>query len=513
MILHGHEEDLLKWSCKFCRIGTGINSTHKCQVLVSPSSLTIKWWSGPMQRERKFLAKNILRASSFEEDKFRVIVHILTTPDSNGESEYKQYEVHSFSTPDGIETFSAAVNAVAFSARGISGKCLVFINPISGTRSGPKRFRLVEPLFKLVGVECNVVVTTHHGHASEIVSKVDIDQYSAIISVSGDGTLNEIFTALISRHDGAKAILKPVGIIPAGSEGTLAKISTFFNSYAAAYIILKCHEIRPLDVLRIVQQDITMFSVCGVGWGIPGKVAEESENLRSTYGRSRYAVSAIKEIIAWKGCKGTLEVLPARERPLCTCGPNCLRCRSGAAIAAKMAQEEEVDPYQGGIKIADGMSMSKLVARIPKSDCAKGKKEEREEATEEASPTLECSMFEDTRAEGSEAVKDGSPVLKREEEAKWSKSVEILASREISGQSESDGREQVVQDEQKTEQESQAAQSKEARPPTLQVTEKETVVLPREDESGAEQEPQPQPQPQPQGQRQRQRQLLCLRQG
>ena len=35
--------------------------------------------------------------------------------------------------------------------------------------------------------------------------------------------------------------------------------------------------------------------------------------LRSTYGRSRYAVSAIKEIIAWKGCKGTLEVRRSEE--------------------------------------------------------------------------------------------------------------------------------------------------------------------------------------------------------
>eukprot|EP00960_Hanusia_phi_P070696 767368-Hanusia_phi.AAC.3 len=61
------------------------------------------------------------------------------------------------------------------------------------------------------------------------------------------------------------------------------------------------------------------------------------------------------------------------------------------------------------------MSMSKLVAHIPKAVSAKGQ-EEREEATEEASPTLECSMFEDTRVEGSEAVKDGSPVMKKEHE-------------------------------------------------------------------------------------------------
>jgi hypothetical protein len=36
------------------------------------------------------------------------------------------------------------------------------------------------------------------------------------------------------------------------------------------YIILKSHEVRPLDVLKIEQDNVTVFSVCGVGWGLPG---------------------------------------------------------------------------------------------------------------------------------------------------------------------------------------------------------------------------------------------------
>ena len=71
----------------------------------------------------------------------------------------------------------------------------------------------------------------------------------------------------------------------AGSEGTLAKISTYFNPLAAAWVILKRHEVRPLDVLEVTQSGEVTYSVCGIGWGIPGKMAEESEALRSKYGR------------------------------------------------------------------------------------------------------------------------------------------------------------------------------------------------------------------------------------
>jgi hypothetical protein len=130
-----------------------------------------------------------------------------------------------------------------------------------------------------------------------------------VLSVSGDGTVNEIYTGLISRPDSAKAVLMPVGIVPAGSEGTLAKMATYFNPFAAAYVILKSHEVRPLDVLKVAQGAEICFALCGVGWGIPGKVAEESEQLRSTYGRSRYAVSAIKEFVAFKGCSGLCSTL------------------------------------------------------------------------------------------------------------------------------------------------------------------------------------------------------------
>ena len=299
-----HAEDLLEWSCRFCRVGVG--QVHKCTTVVGPTYLQIKWWTfpSPMQRERKLHAHNILRASIAFEPKIRVTVHVLTTPDAHGDSEYKTYEFTDFPNDEQPDTFAAAVNAIAFSERPLSGRVLVFVNPISGSRSGPKRFKAIEPLFVLVGLECEVITTTHHGHAAEVIAAANLDKYSAVLSVSGDGTVNEIYTGLISRPDSVKAVLMPVGIVPAGSEGTLAKMSTHFNPFAAAYVILKSHEVRPLDVLKVAQGTEICFALCGVGWGMPGKVAEESEQLRSTYGRSRYAVSALKEFVAFKGCPG-----------------------------------------------------------------------------------------------------------------------------------------------------------------------------------------------------------------
>ncbi|MGB1601839.1 MAG: acylglycerol kinase family protein, partial [Promethearchaeia archaeon] len=181
-----HAEDLLEWSCRFCRVGVG--QVHRCTAVVGPTYLQIRWWTfpSPIQRERKLEAHNVLRASISHEPRLRVTVHVLTTPDANGDSEYKTYEFTDFANDEDSETFAAAVNAIAFSERPLPSdkRVLVFVNPISGSRSGPKRFRAIEPLFRLVGLECEVITTTHHGHAAEVIATANLDQYSAVLSVS-----------------------------------------------------------------------------------------------------------------------------------------------------------------------------------------------------------------------------------------------------------------------------------------------------------------------------------------
>ena len=49
-------------------------------------------------------------------------------------------------------------------------------------------------------------------------------------------------------------------------------------------------QVVAIDVMRIAQGRSEMHSVCGVGWGLGGKLAEESEALRDIFGPARYLV-------------------------------------------------------------------------------------------------------------------------------------------------------------------------------------------------------------------------------
>ena len=61
---------------------------------IQSDELYVSWRSGLLKRDRSFHPKNILRAT-WTEGSDTTVVHVLTSPDSNGESVYKQYQVGS----------------------------------------------------------------------------------------------------------------------------------------------------------------------------------------------------------------------------------------------------------------------------------------------------------------------------------------------------------------------------------------------------------------------------------
>jgi hypothetical protein len=78
--------------------------------------------------------------------------------------------------------------------------------------------------------------------------------------------------------------------IAAGSECAFAKMVTYVHVLSAAWVLIKGHKESAVDVLRVTQGADVRHAVCGVGWGIGGKLAEESEELRHTFGPARYLV-------------------------------------------------------------------------------------------------------------------------------------------------------------------------------------------------------------------------------
>ncbi len=94
----------------------------------------------------------------------------------------------------------------------------IIINPVSGgarPSAGRERVALAAAIRDSRGNPGDVLVTERPGHALELARKARVDGANVIFAWGGDGTINEIATALAFGD-------VPLGIVPAGSGNGLA---------------------------------------------------------------------------------------------------------------------------------------------------------------------------------------------------------------------------------------------------------------------------------------------------
>ena len=101
---------------------------------------------------------------------------------------------------------------------------LILINPASGTRLARKMFRnIVKPNLDERQLTYEVIETEYAGHAENLVmSMVGLkDTYFAIVVISGDGLIHEVYNGLARRNDWNDVCDIPLGIVPGGSGNAL----------------------------------------------------------------------------------------------------------------------------------------------------------------------------------------------------------------------------------------------------------------------------------------------------
>ena len=95
-------------------------------------------------------------------------------------------------------------------------RILVIANPVSGRGAAQKLLPLVEPTLGEAGHEVRVRLTERAGQACEFAAGSDAQWADALVSIGGDGTLNEVINGR-----GQSEIA--VGIVPLGTGNVAAK--------------------------------------------------------------------------------------------------------------------------------------------------------------------------------------------------------------------------------------------------------------------------------------------------
>lgn len=209
-----------------------------------------------------------------------------------------------------------------FSPKGNVRKPVLFIlNPFGGTKAASKLFdRLIKPLiiisslpYELMGKYLILnLETTHSKHAVSIAHDLDLDKYSGIVSISGDGVFHEIINGLFTRPDWRNIIDIPLGIIGAGTANAMSQNLNLNNPVRAFLAILK-GKTTLLDIFSYYQPNHgTQFSHLSVGWGLIADLDIESESYR-WLGSERFTVAALIRLMNFRTYSGTIYVLPAEK--------------------------------------------------------------------------------------------------------------------------------------------------------------------------------------------------------
>lgn len=161
------------------------------------------------------------------------------------------------------------------------------VNPIAGTKTKNRLTKLIRESLNPQLFSPTLVVTEYVGHATQLAEHFALEGYYAVVAVGGDGTVNEVATALVGTNTA-------LGIIPNGSGNGFARhldISTRMNR---ALEMLNNSETIQVDYATV--NDIPFFSTLGVGFD--AVVAQDFAD--SSRGFNGYVQSIFKDLFQYQ---------------------------------------------------------------------------------------------------------------------------------------------------------------------------------------------------------------------
>jgi len=163
-------------------------------------------------------------------------------------------------------------------------RILFVINPVSGGKKKTTFNKQVLEVLDLSRFDPTFKVTNHANHAYELAKSAVEEQYDAVIAVGGDGTINEIGTALV----GTKI---PLGIVPEGSGNGLALYLGIPMNESAALRRINRFDSMAIDCGRIGER--CFFNIAGIGFDASVSDRFANETFRGPAGYLRTVINVI----------------------------------------------------------------------------------------------------------------------------------------------------------------------------------------------------------------------------
>jgi YegS/Rv2252/BmrU family lipid kinase len=176
----------------------------------------------------------------------------------------------------------------------------IIVNPIAGRGFAEKMIPAIEDKLKEIGLEYDLVQTERPWHAAELAEQAALDGYDVVVSVSGDGTANEVINGLMQAQGKGKNNTA-MGIITVGTGNDLAYGMNIPGKFDDCFTVLSEDKRRMMDIGLVKGGDYPdgRYFGNGVGMGFDAAVGFEAVKIRWTRGLLAYLIAALRTVFLY----------------------------------------------------------------------------------------------------------------------------------------------------------------------------------------------------------------------
>ncbi len=157
---------------------------------------------------------------------------------------------------------------------------LLIVNPEAGSQRTMQALPDIDRILRREKVEFEFHFTDEPGHATELVQEYG-DEFDVVISVGGDGTINEVINGLPDSN-------KTFGMIPIGTGNDFARSCLIpHDSIEEAIKVIMRHDVKTVDVGTVNGR--RFINVMGMGF--EGRANEVGKAVEFIKGAPRYLVA------------------------------------------------------------------------------------------------------------------------------------------------------------------------------------------------------------------------------
>jgi YegS/Rv2252/BmrU family lipid kinase len=238
---------------------------------------------------------------------------------------------------------------------------LIIVNPNAGNGKGKKDWDRISGLLEKNGISFEAKFTEKKGQAIEFARESTGTGFRKIISVGGDGTLNEVVNGIFTQ-DNCSPREVVVGMIPVGTGNDWGRMFGIPLVYEGAVKVLKENKTMPHDIGLIsyyndnTQEKRYFINIAGLGFEA---LVVKKTNKQKDKGRSNQAIyfyNLLSSLISYKKINSVITI----DGKSSSCNIFSINVGNGRYCGGGMRQTPEALPDDGLLDITVIRDMSRI---------------------------------------------------------------------------------------------------------------------------------------------------------